>query len=98
MPVEAIHPGEHVSEEIDAMGTSAEVFATQLGVTLERLTGLLDGQTILDAEMALRLSHFFGTSPQFWLNLQNLYDLRKAEERSGESIRLLPTIKELQAA
>ena len=45
-------------------------------------------------EAALRLAHFFGTSPEFWLNLQNLYELRLAEAKSGKAIKRLPRLKQ----
>jgi len=43
-------------------------------------------------DTALRLGHFFGTSPEFWMNLQKLYELRLAEQKSGETIKGLPTL------
>ncbi len=98
MQIDAIHPGEHVQEELDAMQISVEAFASQLSVSPKRLSELVKGDRHLDADMALRLAHFFGTSAEFWLSLQNLYDLRKVEEVSGDLIKSLPTIKELQAA
>lgn len=53
----------------------------------------LSGQRAVTGDTALRLGHFFGTSPEFWLNLQSLYELRLAEERVGKTIRKLPTLK-----
>jgi plasmid maintenance system antidote protein VapI len=47
-------------------------------------------------ETALRLAHFFGTTAEFWLNLQSLYDLRIAQKKAGKSIRRLPTLKQGQ--
>lgn len=93
MPVTAIHPGEHLAEELKALGMSASELARQLKVPTNRVTGILNGQRALTGDTALRLGHFFGTSPQFWLNLQSLYELRKAEQRAGKSIRILPTLK-----
>ena len=46
----------------------------------------------MTGDTALRLGHFFGTSPEFWLNLQKLYELRLAEQKSGETIKDLPTL------
>lgn len=96
--MDAIHPGEHVQEEIDAMGLTAEGFAEQLGVLPERLISLLRREVAMDADMALRLGHYFNMSPEFWLKLQNLYDLRLAEAQVGETVRHLPVAKHLQAA
>jgi len=54
---------------------------------------ILNGRRAITGDTALRLGHFFGTSPQFWLNPQTLYDLRLAEKRAGKSIRRLPTLR-----
>src|SRR5438046_8449636 len=88
-----IHPGEHPAEELKALGMSAAELARQMKVPTNRVTGILNGQRALTGDTALRLGHFFGTSPEFWLNLQSLYELRLAEERAGKTIRSLPTLK-----
>ena len=58
-----------------------------------RVTQILNGTRSVTGDTALRLGHFFGTSAQFWLNLQSLYDLRVAQEKAGKSIKALPTLK-----
>jgi len=93
MAVMAIHPGEHLAEELEALNMSAAELARQLKVPTNRITAILNGQRSISGDTALRLAHFFGTSPEFWLNLQTLYDLRIAEEKSGKTIRNLPTLK-----
>src|SRR2546421_2092859 len=93
MPITAIHPGEHLAEELEALRMSATELARQLKVPTNRITGIVNGQRAITGDTALRLGHFFGTSPQFWLNLQSLYELRLAEERAGKTIRSLPTLK-----
>ena len=93
MAITAIHPGEHLAEELEALGMSAAELARQLKVPTNRVTGILNGQRAVTGDTALRLGHFFGTSPEFWLNLQSLYDLRLADQRAGKSIRILPTLK-----
>jgi addiction module HigA family antidote len=93
MPITAIHPGEHLAEELEALGMSAAELARQLKVPTNRITGILNGQRAITGDTALRLGHFFGTSPQFWLNLQSLYELRVAEQKAGKSIKILPTLK-----
>jgi addiction module HigA family antidote len=93
MAITAIHPGEHLAEELEALGMSAAELARQLKVPTNRVTGILNGQRAVTGDTALRLGHFFGTSAEFWLNLQSLYDLRLAEQKSGKSIRILPTLK-----
>jgi addiction module HigA family antidote len=89
----AIHPGEHVAEELDALGMSAAELARRLNVPTNRVTSILNGQRAITGDTALRLAHFFGTSPEFWMNLQNLYELRLAEEKSGRAIRKLPQLR-----
>jgi antitoxin HigA-1 len=89
----AIHPGEHLAEELKALGMSAAELARQMKVPTNRVTAILNGQRALTGDTALRLGHFFGTSAEFWLNLQSLYELRLAEKRVGKTIRNLPTLK-----
>src|SRR5215212_10151985 len=93
MPITAIHPGEHLAEELEALDMSATQLARQLKVPNNRITGIINGHRAITGDTALRLGHFFGTSPQFWLNLQSLYELRLAEQKAGKSIRILPTLK-----
>ena len=93
MPVTAIHPGEHLAEELQELGMSAAELARQLEVPTNRITGILNGQRAVTGDTALRLGHFFGMSAQFWLNLQSLYELRLAEQKVGKSIMILPTLK-----
>jgi addiction module HigA family antidote len=93
--MEPIHPGQHLAEELNELGLSAAAFARQIGVPTNRVTQILNGQRSITGDTALRLAHFFGTSAEFWLNLQGLYEIRIAERRSGKAIRSLPTIKEL---
>jgi addiction module HigA family antidote len=88
-----IHPGEQLAEELKALGMSTAELARQLQVPTNRVTEILNGQRALTGDTALRLGHFFGTSPEFWLNLQSLYELRLAEERVGKIIKSLPTLK-----
>jgi addiction module HigA family antidote len=90
---EAIHPGEHLAEELAALNMSAAELARKLGVPTNRVTQILNSTRSITGDTALRLGHFFGTSPQFWLNLQTLYDVRIAEQKSGRAIRNLPRLK-----
>jgi addiction module HigA family antidote len=89
----AIHPGDQLAEELRALDMSAAELARQLKVPTNRVTEILNGQRAITGDTALRLGHFFGTSPEFWLNLQSLYELRLAEQRAGETIKALPTLK-----
>src|SRR5258708_7835113 len=93
MAVTAIHPGEQLAEELKTLGMSAAELARNLDVPTNRITQIVNGQRAITGDTALRLAHFFGTSPEFWLNLQNLYELRIAEQQTGRSILTLPTLK-----
>ena len=89
----AIHPGQHLNEELNALSMSAAELARQLGVPSNRISQLLRGERNITADTAMRLAHYFGTSAQFWMNLQSLYDLRIAEAQSGRTVRSLPTLQ-----
>ncbi len=93
MAVSAIHPGEHLAEELKELSLSAAALARQLKVPTNRITEILNGQRAITGDTALRLAHFFGTSAEFWLNLQKLYELRLAEKKAGKSIKTLPTLR-----
>ena len=88
----AIHPGEHLAEQLEASGLSAAEVARRIKVPTNRITEILKGRRAITGDTALRLGHFFGTTPDFWINLQKLYELRVAETKSGETIRELPTL------
>jgi addiction module HigA family antidote len=90
----AIHPGEHLAAELRELGMSAAELARKLDVPTNRITGILNGQRAITGDTALRLGHFFGMSPQFWLNLQSLYELRVAQKKIGKSINALPRLKD----
>jgi addiction module HigA family antidote len=94
----AIHPGEHLAEELDALTMSAAELARRLKVPTNRVTEILNGQRAITGDTALRLAHFFGMSAEFWLNLQTLYDLRLADAKAGKAIKKLPTLKRIDVA
>jgi addiction module HigA family antidote len=85
--MEAIHPGEHLAEELKEMRMSAAEFSRQIGVPTNRVTQILNGRRSITGDTALRLAHFFGTSAEFWLNLQSLYEIRLAEKKWAERSR-----------
>lgn len=87
-----IHPGEHLKEELATLGLSASELARQIGVPPNRITSIVNCERAMTADTAVRLAHWFGTSAEFWLNLQKLYDLRIAER---ELARILPKLKRL---
>jgi addiction module HigA family antidote len=96
MTVTAIHPGEHLAEELTELEMSAAELARQLDVPTNRITEILNGRRAITGDTALRLAHFFGTTAEFWLNLQSLYEIRLAKRKSGKSISALPTRKHLE--
>src|SRR5262249_38657978 len=73
MPLPSIHPGEHLAEKLRELNMSAAELARKLGVPPNRVTQILHGTRAVTGDTALRLAHFFGTDPQFWLNLQTIY-------------------------
>jgi antitoxin HigA-1 len=89
----AFHPGEHIQEELDELSLSAEDMAARLGISIELMRAVLDGGQSVTAELALRLGHFFGTSAQFWINLQTRFDLEQAKRLHGAEIEALPTLQ-----
>ena len=93
MTVPAIHPGEHLAEELRALDMRAAELARKIDVPTNRVTQILNGTRAITGDTALRLAHFFGTSAEFWMNLQSLYALRLAQEEAGKSIQTLPTLK-----
>jgi antitoxin HigA-1 len=96
MAPKAIHPGEHLAQELRRLSISAAELARRLNVPTNRITAILNGQRTVTGDTALRLAHFFGTTPEFWLNLQNMYELRLAEAKNGKKIKKLPRLKRLE--
>ena len=90
MPRTPIHPGEHLAEELRELGLSAAELSRQIDVPVNRITGIIHGHRGITADTALRLGHWFGSSPQFWMNLQQNYELRLAESQVGAKIAVLP--------
>lgn len=74
-----IHPGEHLADILKEADVSANALALRLGVPANRITLMIRGKRGITAETALRLARYFGTSPQFWMNLQSKYDLDVAQ-------------------
>jgi len=85
-----IHPGETLREDLDSLGMSAAELSRQVRVPVNRITAILNGTRAITGDTALRLGRFFGTSGEFWLNLQKLYELRVAEREKGDEIAALP--------
>jgi antitoxin HigA-1 len=94
MAMLAIHPGEHLHEELATLSMSAAAFARAIHVLVKRITQILKGERDISADTPMRLGHYFGTSAQFWMNLQSICGLKLAQDRNGRSIEALPTLKQ----
>lgn len=86
-----IHPGEILAGELEEIGISPTELSRQIRVPANRISQIINGKRAVTGDTALRLAHWFGTSPQFWMNLQALYDVRMAEQEAGNEIKALPT-------
>ncbi len=85
--MQPIHPGEVLQEEfLKPMGLSQNRLALDLGVPARRINEIVQGKRSVTADTALRLSRYFGTSPQFWMGLQTDYDLDMANDRLGKRL------------
>jgi len=85
-----IHPGEILAEELQEIAVTPTALARQLRVPANRITQIVQGKRSITGDTALRLGHWFGTSAQFWLNLQSAYDIRVALDEAGAEIARLP--------
>ncbi len=86
MPRLAIHPGEHIAEQLQELGMSAAEFARRIDVPTNRVTELMHGKRAVTADTAMRLARAFRTSARFWMNLQNIYDLRVVESTAAKKM------------
>jgi addiction module HigA family antidote len=90
MTATPIHPGEILADELRDLGVTPTELARQLRVPHNRLTQIIQGKRPITGDTALRLGHWFGTSPNLWMNLQALHDVRLAEQASGGEVAKLP--------
>ncbi len=87
----AVHPGEILKDELAEFGVTPTEFARQIDVPANRVSQIIAGKRSVTGDSALRLGHWFGVDPQFWLNLQSQYDLAVAEGKVGDEVRGLAT-------
>jgi addiction module HigA family antidote len=81
------HPGEILAEEfLKPLDLSVNALAMALRVPATRIGAIVKGERSVTADTALRLARFFGTSPEFWINLQAMHDLTKTRQEKGKSI------------
>ena len=81
-----IHPGEILRDELNELGLSANALAKALGVPANRITAILNEQRSITGDTALRLAKYFDTTPEFWMNLQAAYEVKRAIQESGREI------------
>ena len=94
--IEPIHPGEILMEDfIEGFGITQNKLAVSIGVPPRRINEIVHGKRGITADTALRLAKYFGTSAEFWINLQSHYELDRAEDLAEEQIA---AITPLQAA
>ena len=94
-----IHPGEILRLEfLEPLGITPYRLSKDIGVAQTRVADILYGRRSITADTALRLSRYFGTSAQFWLNLQAHYDLEQAQEENAEVYTRIPSAPSAQAA
>ncbi len=87
----AVHPGEIIEDELLERGVSPAALAREIDVPPNRVGQIIAGKRSVTGDTALRLGHWFGVDPQFWLNLQSQFDLAVAERKVGMAVRELPT-------
>lgn len=85
-----IHPGEILADELNELGLSAAQLARLIEVPANRISQIIAGKRNITADTALRLGRYFGTSPDFWMNLQKTYELDEARAALGPIIECLP--------
>jgi addiction module HigA family antidote len=86
-----IHPGVLLRDELATLRLSARKFAAHIHVPHNAISGIMNGERSISAQMAIRLAQAFGTTPQYWLNLQTIYDLKRAQaEMPPEALRIEP--------
>lgn len=89
-----IHPGEILAEEfLMPMGISQYRLAKDVSVSPRRINEIVLGKRGITADTALRLGHYFGTTPQFWMNLQARFDLETESDKIGKKISAMPVLK-----
>ena len=89
-----IHPGEVLMEDfIGGFGITQHKLAVSIGVPPRRINEIVHGKRGITADTALRLAKYFGTSPEFWINLQSHYELDRAEDAAGEQIAAITPLR-----
>ncbi len=94
-----IHPGEILKEEfLDPMGISVYRLSKQTGMSQTRLSQIIKENRSITAETAVKLGKFFGVAPEFWMNLQSLYDIEEAKKQYKKELESIHSVHELKQA
>jgi antitoxin HigA-1 len=94
-----VHPGEILREEfLQPMGLSVYELAKQIHVPAPRVNDIVLEKRGVTADTAVRLAKFFGTSEQFWMNLQAAYEIRSARQKLSQTLSRIQTRRAKRAA
>ena len=93
-----VHPGRVLREDLEDIGISARELARQINVPPNRITQIIRGERGISGDTALRLGHWFGTSAEFWMNLQKTYELNLARSQVGDDVVKLPRLAQASEA
>lgn len=86
-----VHPGDVLAKQLRTLGVSPTELARQIAVPPNRISQIIHGKRAITGDTALRLAHWFGTDPRFWMDLQAQHEVRVAQEQAGQEIAALPT-------
>ena len=84
--IQPVHPGIYLKELLDELKISQYRLARELGIPAMRINLVVNGKRPITAELALRLGHYFGQDPRYWINLQSRYDMDVAEDVLSERV------------
>lgn len=90
-----VHPGEVLAGELEELGITPTELARQIDVPPNRVSQIIAGKRKITGDTALRLGHWFGVAPQFWMNLQTQFELAIAEQEIGEAMSARPTARQI---
>ena len=90
-----VHPGEVLKGELEEFGITPTELARQIAVPPNRVSQITAGKRSITGDTALRLGHWFGVEPQFWMNLQTQHDLAIAAQEIGDAVEALPTARQI---
>ncbi len=90
-----VHPGEVLKSELEEFDITPTELARQVAVPANRVSQIIAGKRSITGDTALRLGHWFGVEPEFWMNLQAQHDLAVASQEIGEAVEALPTARRI---